>query len=206
MNSADEQPTDDLEVIPARTAGWAAVEAVLSAEATSRDCWCQFHLLSNAEWRETSRESRHALLQEQVESSDSPRGLVALRGGTPVGWCGVEPRVRLRHVTASRLVVKESPFALEDDRVWSIYCLLVPPAHRRQGVAEGMLAAAITHARASGATALEGYPVDAAARGGKLPSGFSTGTLSMFERHGFEAVASLPSARTLVVRSIGLSD
>ncbi|MDO7881294.1 GNAT family N-acetyltransferase [Salinibacterium soli] len=192
----------DIDIVPAAVAGRAAVEAVLRDEATSRDCWCQFHVLSNAQWRDTTRESRRELLVEQVESLDPPRGLVALREGEPVGWCGVEPRVRLRHVTSSRLVVKESPFALDDPGVWSVYCMLVPRAARRQGVADGMLAAAIDHAEAHGATGIEGYPIDASKRGGRLPAGFSTGTLSMFERHGFAPVASLPSARTLVARTI----
>jgi GNAT superfamily N-acetyltransferase len=190
-----------LDIVPAAVAGRAAVEAVLLDEATSRDCWCQFHVLSNAQWRDTTRESRHELLVEQVESLDPPRGLIAVSEGEPVGWCGVEPRVRLRHVTSSRLVVKKSPFALDDPDIWAVYCILVPRSARRQGVADRMLGAAIDHAEAYGATGIEGYPIDASKRGGTLPAGFSTGTLSMFERHGFSAVASLPSARTLVTRT-----
>ena len=59
------------------------------------------------------------------------------------------------------------------------------------------------HCIKHGATAIEGYPIDTRARGGELPPGFSTGPLSMFENEGFAAVASLPSARTLVHRHLG---
>jgi GNAT superfamily N-acetyltransferase len=193
--------SEDVSVVSAANAGWDAVEAVFMSEATSRNCWCQFHVLDNAGHRDTTRESRRELLQEQVVTLDPPRGLIALAHGEPVGWCGVEPRERLRHVLASQIVKKHSPYALDDPGVWAIYCILVPPRQRRSGVGRALLAGAISHALASGATALEGYPIDVETRGGKLPPGFSTGTLSMFTREEFSPVAALPSGRTLVHRA-----
>jgi GNAT superfamily N-acetyltransferase len=187
-------------VIPARDAGWSAVEAVFAAEATSRSCWCQFHVLENAAQRLTTRESRRQLLKEQIDALDPPRGLVAIDDDEPVGWCGVEPRVRVRHAIASRLVAKNSVDPLDDPGVWSIYCILVPPKRRRRGIGRSLLHAAVEHAVAAGATSIEGYPIDTSLRGGTLPPGFSTGTVRMFEQEGFTAIASLPSARTLVHR------
>ncbi len=189
-------------VVPAAEAGWDAVESVFRREASSRACWCQFHVLDNAAQRTTTPASRRELLRTQVATLDPPRGLVALDDGEAVGWCGVEPRVRLRHVLASRLVVKHSVDPLDDPGVWSVYCLLVPPALRRRGNGARMLHAAIAHAAAHGASSIEGYPVDTSRRGGSLPPGFSTGTLDMFEEEGFRAVAALPSARTLVHRAV----
>ena len=93
-----------LEVVAASAAGWPAVEAVFLAEASARNCWCQFHVLSNAEAATTNRESRRDLLQQQICDLDPPRGLVAMDEGVAVGWCGVEPRTRVAHVLASRLV------------------------------------------------------------------------------------------------------
>ncbi len=194
----------ELRVVPAAEAGWTAVDAVMQAEATSRDCQCQFHLLDNAGYRATTRESRRGTLQEQIETWEPPRGLVALLDGEPAGWCGVEPRTRMAHLLASRLVAKNSPYPAGDPGVWAIYCLLVPPRHRRQGLAAAMLTAAVAYARAAGATALEGYPMDLGQRGGKLPSGFSTGTTAMFAREGFAPVAALPSGRTLMHRPAAL--
>jgi GNAT superfamily N-acetyltransferase len=190
-----------MSVVPARDAGWTSVETVFQTEASARNCWCQFHVLANAEAARTDRESRRTKLAEQIDALDPPRGLVALDGDHPVGWCGVEPRVRLHHVLASRLVVKASPYDLDDPHVWSIYCILVPPSQRRRGVAAALLAAAIGHATAHGATALEGYPIDTRLRGGVLPPGFSTGTVAMFAKEGFDAAAVLPSGRTLVHRN-----
>ncbi len=98
-----------VEVIPASVAGWPAVEAVFLAEASARNCWCQFHVLSKAEAATTNRDSRRELLRQQIGDLDPPRGLVAMDEGVPVGWCGVEPRTRVAHVLASRLVAKNSP-------------------------------------------------------------------------------------------------
>ena len=153
-------------VVPAREAGWAAVESVFRTEASARSCWCQFHVLPNAEAARTDREDRRRLLAEQVETLTPPRGLIAFDGDEAVGWCGVEPRVRLHHVLASRLVVKESRYDLADERVWSVYCILVPPRRRRDGIGSQLLEAAIGHAVDNGAVAIEGYPIDTAVRGG----------------------------------------
>lgn len=192
----------DLTVVAAADAGWEAVETVLMADASSRNCWCQFHVLENKVARKTTRQSRRILLQNQVTTLDPPRGLIALAGGGPVGWCGVEPRTRLGHVLASNLTRKASPFALDDPDVWAIYCIFVPKAFRGKGVAAKLLSAAVGHAADHGARAIEGYPFDLTDRDGVLPQGVSTGSVGMFEREGFQAAGALPSGRTLVYRGL----
>jgi len=192
-----------IRVVPAADAGWKAVVAVLMSDASTRNCWCQFHVLENRERQATSRDSRQELLREQVATLDPPRGLVALAGDEPVGWCGVEPRTRLGHVLASRLVTRNSRYEPEDPDVWAIYCILVPLSLRRQGIAGVLLSSAVEHARSHGARAIEGYPIDTSRRDGQLPPGFSTGTLAMFEREGFRPLAALPSGRTLVYCDVG---
>lgn len=189
---------DDVRFSPVAACDWTTVETVFSSDASPRNCWCQFHVLDNATAAQTTRSMRHDLLKEQISTLDPGRGLLAISGQEPVGWCGVEPRVRLRHVIASRLVKTSSPYAVDDPTVWAIYCILVPPAVRRTGIASRLLAEALEHARKSGAEAVEAYPIDTSKREGKLPPGFSTGTLDMFERLDFMAIGSLPSGRTLV--------
>jgi GNAT superfamily N-acetyltransferase len=188
--------------VPAAEAGWNAVEAVMMTDASARNCWCQFHVLENRVQRATTRNSRRELLREQITALDPPRGLVALAEDQPVGWCGVEPRTRLGHVLASRLVRRHSRYEPDDPDVWAVYCILVPSSRRGQGIATTLLRRAIEHARTHRAHAIEGYPIDTSRRGGQLPPGFSTGTLAMFEREGFQPLAALPSGRTLVSRDI----
>ena len=191
-----------IDVTPAGPSDWDDVESVFMTVASARNCWCQFHVLENSTARMTNRQSRRKLLVEQISTLEPGRGLLARSEDGPVGWCGVEPRNRLRHVLASKLVRSTSPYPREDPGVWAVYCLLVPPEKRRLGIGSQLLSAAVDHARRAGGWAMEGYPIDTAQRGGELPPGFSTGTLDMFEDAGFEPVESLPSGRTLVHRPI----
>ena len=64
-----------MRVVPAREAGWDAVETVFQAEASARNCWCQFHVLANSEAASTDRVSRRAKLAQQIDALDPPRGL-----------------------------------------------------------------------------------------------------------------------------------
>ena len=132
-----------IRVVPAGDAGWEAVESVFNTDASTRNCWCQFHVLENREQRETTRDSRKKLLREQIINLDPPRGLIALSGDEAVGWCGVEPRTRLRHVLASRLVARNSLYTADNPDVWAVYCILVPSSLRLQGIATTLLDGAI---------------------------------------------------------------
>ena len=84
---------------------------------------------------------------------------------------------------------------LDDTPVWSIVCFVVGRAHRGQGVADRLLAGAIDYAKARGATTLEAYPVEIPEGERVASANVFKGTLSMFERHGFEVVARPPGHR-----------
>lgn len=75
-----------------------------------------------------------------------------------------------------------------DDRpVWSVVCFYIPRQHRRGGVGEALLRAAVDHAASRGAGIVEGYPV--ATADGKVPgASIYTGVVSMFRRAGFREV------------------
>ena len=72
--------------------------------------------------------------------------------------------------------------------MWSIVCFVVARQQRGRGIAEALLAAAVEHARSHGATMLEAYPVDTGGERIASANAFK-GTLSMYERAGFEVVA-----------------
>lgn len=104
-------------------------------------------------------------------------GLLAYRDGRPVGWVSVSPRcelVRLEHSPQLRQTDAD-----DDARTWSIACFYVERGSWRTGVGTALLAAAVEHARAHGASTVEGYPV-------KAPSVDPyTGYDTMFARAGF---------------------
>ena len=111
-------------------------------------------------------------------------GLVAYADDAAVGWVSVGPRSDYERLTYSRILAP-----VDDTPVWSIVCFVVGRRARGQGVAHQLLAAAIDYARDHGATMLEAYPVEVP-DGGRIDSAqVYKGTLSMFERAGFEVVA-----------------
>jgi GNAT superfamily N-acetyltransferase len=79
-------------------------------------------------------------------------------------------------------------------------CLFIHRDHRRQGVASALLKAAPKHAKASGASTLEAYPVDPAS--GRMPSAAElfTGTVDLFQRAGFEVHERPATGRRVVMR------
>ena len=86
---------------------------------------------------------------------------------------------------------------LDDPGIWSVTCFVVRTGHRRQGIAGVLLAAAVEHARASGAHTLEGYPLDPEV--GRFSSAdLYRGTVSLFEAAGFDVVARPKGDRAVV--------
>ena len=75
---------------------------------------------------------------------------------------------------------------------------MVPVARRGMGVASALLAGAVDHARAHGAVAVEGYPVDTEGER-RSSSSLYHGTVTMFRAAGFELVRR-PSASRAVMR------
>ena len=62
-----------------------------------------------------------------------------------------------------------------------------------------LLATAVDHARAEGATSIEAYPLDPARAEETGPDELFAGTVRHFEDAGFAAVAELGPVRTLMV-------
>ena len=83
--------------------------------------------------------------------------------------------------------------------MWSVTCFVVAPGDRRTGVAGALLAAAVEHAFAHGATVVEGYPVDPAQRTNAGPADLYHGTLGLFLAAGFKVVSdAVPEGRAVV--------
>jgi GNAT superfamily N-acetyltransferase len=110
-------------------------------------------------------------------------GLVAYRDGEAIGWVSLGPRDDYARLQGSRVLAP-----IDDKPVWSIVCFVVARSARKQGVANALLEAAVAYAREHGATLLEGYPIET--DGQRVPAAnVYKGTLTMFERAGFEVAA-----------------
>jgi GNAT superfamily N-acetyltransferase len=123
---------------------------------------------------------------------DRPAGLLAYAGREPVGWLAVAPRSDYSALERSRLFKP-----IDDLPVWSVTCFFVARPWRRRGVAVAMLLAAADWARKRRAKALEGYPV--VPKSAKAPDVYLyQGTVSTFQRAGFEVVHRPAPGRALV--------
>jgi GNAT superfamily N-acetyltransferase len=176
-----------MEIIPASPAIWDAL-ADLFARRGGPDtpfCWCIFWRVRSKDFSEASPAANRERLRALVEQGPPP-GLVAITDGRAIGWVGLAPRVEYQRLEHSRVIPR-----VEGPDPWVVSCFVVSRDARGRGVASALLAAAVDHARAAGAVALEGYPIDpGGTEGGRVrDTGAYVGTRSMFERAGFRVVA-----------------
>jgi len=166
----------DLEVLFERIRGPRGGKPVTAA------CWCMAWRLPSdafkAGWGSgrTRGAGNKAALHAIVDGGRIP-GLLAYEDGTPVGWCSVAPREEFVALESSRTLAR-----IDDRPVWSVVCFYIDREFQRHGVGTALLEAAVDHARANGATIVEGYP---SKPGDRDPF---TGFEAMFAHAGFEQV------------------
>ena len=180
---------------PLTPARWADWETVFQAPGCSvaRGCACMYYRWSGspppapggmrrAQWNRQAFKS--------LVDGGQFTGFIGYHGGEPVGWVSVAPREQYAKLRRSPVMKP-----VDDARVWSIVCFVVPSAWRGQGVAAGLLDGVVAHARRHG-WLLEAYPVDAG--GPRRDDAMWFGAQSMFERAGFLEVARRKPARPVM--------
>ena len=127
----------------------------------------------------------------KIVESGAP-GILAYLDGEPVGWCAIAPRQQYPVLERSRVLKP-----VDEQAVWSITCLFVIKALRRQGVSVALLKAARDFARQRGAGIVEGYPVEPYTQ--EMPAAFAwTGLPSAFRKAGFKEVARRSRTRPIM--------
>jgi GNAT superfamily N-acetyltransferase len=149
-------------------------------------CWCLSWRLSSKENRALTGVDRAEKVRELCSRSLAP-GVIAHLDGEVAGWAGIAPRAELHPFANSRKIP-----TIDDLPVWTLWCLRVRPGYRKRGITTALIDGAVDYARASGAPAVEGYPVDNGDTRVDLTMAF-VGTRSMFERAGFTKVADTDS-------------
>jgi GNAT superfamily N-acetyltransferase len=142
-------------------------------------CYCQFYHADHEEkdWGErTGQENRSASIS--LIQRGRLRGHLAYVEGRPVGWCQACPRTWVPNLDANPDLAIDAA-----DRVGSILCFLVAPAHRKSGVARRLLEAACRGLAEQGLEIAEAYPRRAA----RSDASNYHGPLSMYLNAGFEA-------------------
>jgi GNAT superfamily N-acetyltransferase len=180
-----------LRIVPLTPAQWPALEDLFCDSAICQRCWCMYWRIG-ADYRKAPGRANKAAFRKVV-SDGPPPGLVALEGTRAVGWCQLGPRAAL-----PQLAREWRLRTVDDLPVWAISCFYVRKSHRRRGVSEALVTAALAAARRAGAPALEAYPFDRDVS----PSSTSTGFSSTFARAGFETVARHIPARPIMRRDL----
>ena len=148
-------------------------------------CWCLSYRLASKEQLALTGPARGERVR-QLCAEDPPPGVIAYDDEEPVGWAGVHPRADTSFASNRRI-----PHVDELD-VWSVWCIRVRPGHRGKGISHALLQGSVDFARANGAPAIEGYPVDN--RGAKVDLTMAyVGTRALFERAGFRWAADTTS-------------
>lgn len=182
-------------------ADWPDVERLFGIRGEPSRCWCRFFALTGAQWSASTPEQRKAQLRDKFDGGGPAPGVLAFRGGNPVGWCAVEPGRCYPRILRSKVLTAAGPEVAADpgrDQVWSVSCFVVSPGQRRTGVARALLAAAVGHAFVHGADTVEGYPVDAAQRPKAGPADLYHGTLGLFLAADFQVVSDTVPGRAVV--------
>ncbi len=182
-----------MEIVELTPRTWPELETLFAANKTVGGCWCVWFMRPHAEvtagWGAGNRDFLRARL-------DGPLGLLARDDEGPAGWVAVAPRATYPRLATSKLTRSDA-----GPDTWSVTCFFVHRRARRQGLAATLLAAAVDHAAAHGAAAVEGHPVDT--DGARRSAGdLFHGTLDMFLAAGFALVDRRGTRRALVRKEI----
>jgi GNAT superfamily N-acetyltransferase len=206
----------DVVIRPISPARWDDLVQLFGTRGDPSWCWCQYFLTTGRSYEESAARNK-ADLRAQIASAAVPPGLVAyaappapdagttsegVEEGIPVGWVQVGPRTGFPRITQGRdmpRVVDD----LDDESVWAVTCFVVKVGWRRKGIGGALLAAAVELARASGASALVGHPVDVAARTTRVGgSELYHGAATTFARAGFREVGRTGATRPVMRRAL----
>jgi ribosomal protein S18 acetylase RimI-like enzyme len=189
----------ELVIVPATPDRWRDLEKLFGPErGANSGCWCMWWRLTRTDWRKMPKAERKARFRKVV-TVGPPVGLLAFRAGAPVGWVQVAPRRATPTFNTSPVAAPSNP---QDDldQVWAISCFYIAARERRAGVANALAAAAVEHAFAHGAAAIEACPKEPEQRAG---GDLFTGTPLLFRRLGFREVARRAPLRPLLRRERG---
>ena len=168
---------------------WADFERLFNKPGEWGVCWCTYYQRRRPLPRsETSghtldeRRNRNRMDQKELVEEGRSHGIIVYSGDEPVGWVQYGPKEELPRIDGGR---KYGKLGLGiEAKLWRITCFCVDRRFRSQRVASAGLAASLQSIRNRGGGTVEAYPVT---RRGALAAWF--GTVSMFRRHGFDAVA-----------------
>ena len=197
----------DLRVVPANRATWQDLEAIFGTADYPFYCQCQRFKVTGWLWRDTSLDERIVMAraatacgQPDAAHTSGLVGYLDVDGhDEPVGWVAVEPRVAYPKLRTTRVPWTGRREDKDDEGVWSVTCFCVRKGYRGRAITYALAKAAADHARAQGASAVEGYGM-LTQPGVEITWGeLHVGAVQVFAEAGFTEV-SAPTKRRRVMR------
>lgn len=123
-------------------------------------CYCVCWSSGDCEQTDDSTAQARRRLAQQWVADGSIQGYLAYAQGRVVGWCNANARADCQSSRAGRMYLRPMLAGMpEGENVKSVFCFVVAPQARRQGVAGALLARVCEDARAEGYDAVESYPL-----------------------------------------------
>ena len=144
-------------------------------------CWCLSHRLDWKTNRALVGRARGEYVKKLCDRNIAP-GVLAYSGAEVAGWAALAPRSELPFARSTKIP------HVDDLPVWSAWCIRVRSGYRGLGISHALLDVAVAYARAQGAPAIEGYPVDNRGERVDLTMAY-VGTRKLFEDAGFTKAA-----------------
>lgn len=151
-------------------------------------CWCMGWRGTPEEKKGATKADRKKQISDRVKDGTKV-GLLGYEDGQPIAWVSVAPRDTYRHLGG--------PVAKEGEIIWSLACMYIKRARRKNGFADQLVDAATRYATDNGATLLEAYAVDP-----DSPSYRHMGFMPLFERANFTRGDDIGTRRHLMRKSL----
>jgi ribosomal protein S18 acetylase RimI-like enzyme len=150
-------------------------------------CYCHFYEVPVAlTWSDFDGAANRLAMDARIASGEM-EGYLAFAGDEVVGWMNAQPYSKLRHACA-RMRIAAPPLPVAPHDAAAIVCFVIPPKHRRQGIARSLLAAGLVDLAARGIALVDAFPWNTPADATAATDHYH-GTLSMFTAAGFAPLA-----------------
>ena len=175
---------------------WPDFEQLFGKQGACYGCWCTYWRREPSERKASGGVQNRVFMKERVEAGPPP-GILVYEGDGAVGWVQVGPRADVSQWNRpTRVTAPLHDGPADDPAVWAISCHFIRAKERGRGISHVLLAAAIDHARNSGARLLEACPMDRAKQAKSVC--LCVGSTSVFDRAGFVEVARRKEGRPLM--------
>ncbi len=150
-------------------------------------CYCHYYQVPVAlTWSDFDGPANRLAMGARIAAGEM-EGYLAFEGDDVVGWMNAQSYARLRHACARmRIAAPDLPVPAHDAA--AIVCFVIPPAHRRRGIAKALLAHGVADLAARGFALVDAFPWNSAP-GADAATDHYHGTMSMFENAGFATLA-----------------